>query len=461
MPTWCCLRRIWGEKTGTFTNVDRTVHISDKAVDPPGEARSDLDIFLDYARRMGFRDKDGEPLIKWTTPEEAFEAWKACSRGRPCDYSGMTYEKLRGRQRHPVALQRGASRGHRAALHRRRVQHRRRLLRDLRPRPGHRAPRDTETSTAPTIRSGRAILNAAEYQPPDEEPSAEYPFLLTTGRTVYHFHTRTKTGRAPQLKPGGARTCGWSCAATDAATLGIQEGDLVRLESPRGRIDVRRASPVSAQGVVFTPFHYGYLDDRNGSSPNGSAHAANELTLTEWDPVSKQPYFKAAAVRVVKLADAGGAAVPRTNDWWRGTPGGNDLRSAYQRRADGGGPFDDRGELKSCTSRTIWDWFIALSWYWLIRFARLPLPMSMNQTWAPSAKKLAGQCDQHAAKLAPFVDHYGEEAPREPERLHNDLFGGTRSGGLGLLRDLHDLYLMASEVDISWTLVGQAAQGAL
>src|SRR5215207_1088694 len=75
-------------------------------------------------------------------------------------------------------------------------------------------------------------------------------------------------------------------------------------------------------------------------------------------------------------------------------------------------------------------------------------------------QKFAKQCDQHAAKLAPFVDRYGEEAPEEPERLHVDLFGGTRTGGLGLLRDLHDLYLMASEVDISWTLVGQAAQGA-
>src|SRR3954466_1454788 len=75
-------------------------------------------------------------------------------------------------------------------------------------------------------------------------------------------------------------------------------------------------------------------------------------------------------------------------------------------------------------------------------------------------QKFAKQCDQHAAKLAPFVDRYGEEAPEEPERLHVDLFGGPRTGGLGLLRDLHDLYLMATEVDISWTLVGQAAQGA-
>lgn len=86
----------WGEKTGTFTNVDRTVHIAHKAVEPPGEARSDLDIFLDYARRMDFRDKDGAPLVKWCEPEGAFEAWKACTAGRPCDYTGLSYAKLTG-----------------------------------------------------------------------------------------------------------------------------------------------------------------------------------------------------------------------------------------------------------------------------------------------------------------------------------------------------------------------------
>ena len=86
----------WGEKTGTFTNVDRTVHISQKAVEPPGQARPDLDIFLDYARRMDFRDKDGSPLIRWSDPEGAFEAWKECSRGRLCDYTGLSYEKLSG-----------------------------------------------------------------------------------------------------------------------------------------------------------------------------------------------------------------------------------------------------------------------------------------------------------------------------------------------------------------------------
>jgi hypothetical protein len=73
---------------------------------------------------------------------------------------------------------------------------------------------------------------------------------------------------------------------------------------------------------------------------------------------------------------------------------------------------------------------------------------------------LAQQCDDHASRLEPYVERYGENAPEEPDRLHAELFSGTRSGPLGLLRDLHDLYLMATECDISWVLVGQAAQGA-
>jgi hypothetical protein len=75
-------------------------------------------------------------------------------------------------------------------------------------------------------------------------------------------------------------------------------------------------------------------------------------------------------------------------------------------------------------------------------------------------RKLAAECDDHASRLAPFAERYGEDAPDEPDRLHSELFRGPRSGGLGLLRDLHDLYLMATECDIAWTLVGQAAQGA-
>lgn len=75
-------------------------------------------------------------------------------------------------------------------------------------------------------------------------------------------------------------------------------------------------------------------------------------------------------------------------------------------------------------------------------------------------EQLAADCDDQAEQLKPFVDRYGEDAPDEPDRLHSELFRGSRTGGLGLLRDLHDLYLMAAECDMAWTLIGQAAQGA-
>jgi hypothetical protein len=74
-------------------------------------------------------------------------------------------------------------------------------------------------------------------------------------------------------------------------------------------------------------------------------------------------------------------------------------------------------------------------------------------------RQQAERCDDHATRLGPFARRYAEEASDEPERLHSELFRGTRTGGIGLLRDLQDLYLMAAECDLCWTMVGQAAQG--
>ena len=145
---------IWGEKTGCFTNVDRSVHLSLKAVEPPGEARPDLDIFLDYARRMDFRDRDGAPLIKWSDAEGAFEAWKECTQGTPCDYTGMSYARLETGPA-PVALQRPIPGRVRAALRRRRLPERRRLLRVLRARPGSPAPPSTPNPTRQTTPAAR------------------------------------------------------------------------------------------------------------------------------------------------------------------------------------------------------------------------------------------------------------------------------------------------------------------
>jgi anaerobic selenocysteine-containing dehydrogenase len=304
----------WGERTGTFTNADRTVHLSDKAVNPPGEARSDLDIFIDFATRMDFRDRDGRPLISWHDPESAFEAWKLCSKGRPCDYSAITYERLRqgtGIQWPCTADAPGGSE---------------RLYSDGRFNTdpdfcetyGHDlssgAPRN-ETQYRALDPSGRAFLYGVEYEPPPEAPDTDFPLVLTTGRTVYQFHTRTKTGRSPQLDR--AAPDAWVEISTDdAASLGVSEGDLVRVESRRGYIELKARISRIRDGVVFAPFHYGSwaspsaTTTRDGNSPDPSAdptgrpRAANELTLSLWDPVSKQPMFKVAAVRVTKLADA-------------------------------------------------------------------------------------------------------------------------------------------------------------
>jgi anaerobic selenocysteine-containing dehydrogenase len=299
---------IWGEKTGTFTNVDRTVHFSEKAVNPPGEARSDLDIWLDYARRMDFRDKDGAPLIKWHDAESAFEAWKACSRGRPCDYSGLSYEKMRGRGglQWPVTADRpeGTPRLYADGTFLTDPEVCESYTNDL--LTG--APK-TETEYRAMNPAGRAFLRASEYLPPHETPDEEYPLAYTTGRTVYQFHTRTKTDRARQLHR--AAPDAWvEISPIDAERLGIQEGDLVRVESRRGAIEVPARINDIKEGTIFAPFHYGYWDTPDGSSPDGHPRAANELTLTEWDPVSKQPYFKITAARVTKIRERGGLPAP-------------------------------------------------------------------------------------------------------------------------------------------------------
>jgi anaerobic selenocysteine-containing dehydrogenase len=156
---------------------------------------------------------------------------------------------------------------------------------------------------------GRAIILPAAYTPPHEQPSEEYPFRFITGRTIYHFHTRTKTSRAPQLQNAAPEV--WvEISPSDAKSVGVKEGDLVRVESPRGAMEAKARTSAIKEGVVFAPFHYGYFDQPGGDSPDGHPRAANELTITEWDPVSKQPLFKLGAVRVTKVASSAGESAP-------------------------------------------------------------------------------------------------------------------------------------------------------
>ena len=161
---------LWGEKTGTFTNADRTVHLSEQAVDPPGEARADLDIFA-RLRAAAWTSGQGrqQPLVKWSTPEAVLRGVEASARrGRPCDYTGLTYDKLRGGTGIQWPCNERGARRDRAALHRPAFPTLPGRLRGLRPR--HRHGRDVHRSrvhgrSAPTA---RAILKAAEWTPPHE-----------------------------------------------------------------------------------------------------------------------------------------------------------------------------------------------------------------------------------------------------------------------------------------------------
>jgi anaerobic selenocysteine-containing dehydrogenase len=173
---------------------------------------------------------------------------------------------------------------------------------------------------------GRAIIKGAEAFPPPEEPDDAYPFFLTTGRVVYHFHTRTKTGRSRDLNDAAPRAF-VEMARVDAEALGVSEGELVEVRSRRGHVVVPVVLSGIEPGVVFIPFHYGDEGDGTGEPPT----AANRLTMSGWDPVSKQPHFKYAAVAIRPVAPAGDRESPPPTTKLAGRNG--DGRPAGSRRA--------------------------------------------------------------------------------------------------------------------------------
>ncbi|MBN9004020.1 MAG: nitrate reductase [Rhizobiales bacterium] len=422
---------IWGEKTGCSTNVDRVVHLNQKAIEPPAEARSDLDIFLDFARRMDFRDKDGAPLIKWTDAEGAFNAWRECSRGRPCDYSGLTYAKLTGgsgipwpcNDKHPEGSQRYYAD----------------LIFATDPDYCESYGHDLLTGAAITAEdyrakkpNGRAFLRAAEYVPPTEEPDEDYPFFFSTGRVVYHFHTRTKTGRAKELREA-APDAFIQINEKDARRLGIEEGEMLRVTSRRGAAEAPARIGDIEPGTLFMPFHYGYWDNP------GRQRAANELTLYEWDPVSKQPHFKYAAVKLEKVL---GAPLPQPVE-------AKQVDSSTDRRDEAASrPYlaDYIGLLQVSEASLVHCWE-------KLRNAH-PLTPDIGQ----QSTLFMAWSRENAAAIRPHVEKYGERREGEPEALARALPVGRAQTGFGLLRDLQDLWLMVNESMVSTAVLIQTAR---
>ena len=257
---------IWGEKEGTYTNSERRVSRVRKAVEPPGMSRSDFDIFLTVAELAGVRD---ELYPGWTGPEDAFDEWRRVSAGRLCDYSGISWDGIDAAGSAQWPCPAGETHSPTDA-------------------PAGR-PRLYTDGRFPTP-SGRARLWCVSPQPISDAVDERFPFLLNTGRTVEHWHTRTKTGRVPVLEKLAPE--GWvEVNPGDARRLGVRPGDHVRLMSRRGRLEgiPVRVTATVREGEVFVPFHYDEL-------------CINRLTVDEFDPISREPNYKQAAVHIEPMA---------------------------------------------------------------------------------------------------------------------------------------------------------------
>ena len=255
---------VWGEKTGTYTNSERRVSKVNPAVAPPGEAKPDFEIFLAVAEALGARER---LYPGWRKPEDAFEEWRRVSAGRLCDYSGLSYDLLD--THHAIQWPFTAEQAERL---------------NGGPPPTSRLYADGEFQTP----SGKAQLFAIEWEPYPEQPSEAFPFVFNTGRTVEHWHTRTKTKEVKILER--MSPAAWlEMNPRDAKRLGLRPHDLVDVVSPRSRVRrvELRITEIVAPGQVFMPFHY---EEQN----------SNQLTQSAFDPFSREPNYKQAAVRVEK-----------------------------------------------------------------------------------------------------------------------------------------------------------------
>ncbi|MGE0393568.1 MAG: molybdopterin oxidoreductase family protein, partial [Vicinamibacterales bacterium] len=241
----------WGEKEGTYTNSERRVSKVNTAVAAPGSARSDFDIFLGLARELGVAR---ELFPGWTSPKDAFEEWRRVSAGRLCDYSGMTYDEIESAGGIQWPYPEGSTD----------------------PTGTRRLYEDGQFQTV----DGRAKLITTEWQPYPEPPNREFPFVLNTGRTVEHWHTRTKTGKVPILEH--LSPSAWvEMNPRDARVLGLTPRQSVDVVSRRGRvrgIELRLTETV-APGQVFVPFHFAEAN-------------ANQVTQSAFDPISREPNYK-------------------------------------------------------------------------------------------------------------------------------------------------------------------------
>ena len=232
----------FAEKDGTFTNTDRRVQRVRTALPPPGEARDDWSILCDLATRMGYP-------MSYASPSEILDEIASVS---PI-YGGISFERIQSE-----GLQW--------------------------PCPDKDHP-GTVFLHEGEFKRGKGKFHATPFRVAAEEPDEEYPLLLTTGRYLYHWHTRTMTSRTPGLEEI-CPPAPIEIHPDDAAHQGIVDGAIVEVQSRRGTIHANAVvTERSPRGTVFMAFHF-------------HEGAANRLTIDAVDPIAKIPEFKVCAVRI-------------------------------------------------------------------------------------------------------------------------------------------------------------------
>jgi assimilatory nitrate reductase catalytic subunit len=249
----------WAEEEGTMTNLEGRLLLRERqAMAPPG-VWTELEILRAIATRLG----QGERVAD--DPRAVFEELRQASAGGAADYAGITWERIKAEQGVFWPC----------------------------PTPDHPGtPRPFEQRFATP--DGRARFHVAEHRAPAEEAGPDYPMLLTTGRLLAHYNSGTQTRRVAALRQ--ADPAPYVEIHTQAArSLGIAEGDSVRLVTRRGSAILRaRLVPSMRLDTVFVPFHW------------GGRETVNLLTNPALDPISRIPEFKVCAVRVERLPSSQG-----------------------------------------------------------------------------------------------------------------------------------------------------------
>ncbi len=259
----------WCEREGVYGCSERRYSLIGKAIEPPGECRESVHILVDLAKRIGVDPK----LVNFKSSEDVWNEWRKVAQPTSYNFYGITRKRMRKESgiKWPCPTEDHPGTNIR-------------YVRGKDPNIPKDYPNKYHFYGKP---DGRAVIWFRPYKGAAEEPDANYPFVLTTGRVIDHWHTGTMTMKVPELKKSFPSAY-VEVNIKDAKKLGINNGDQVKLKTRRDEMVLpARVSDVCLPGLVFVPFHY-------------ADKLINKLTLDAFDPGSKQPEYKICATQVIK-----------------------------------------------------------------------------------------------------------------------------------------------------------------